>query len=101
MRFNFNREFLIGLLIGLLSPILFLPLLLFLMSISNVDDFSYLWDQLLENDTNTSRYLSLALISNLIWFYYFLNKEKYYQARGIIMGMMCFAPYMIYIYFIR
>jgi hypothetical protein len=101
MRHNFNKEFLIGLLIGLFSPIVFVPIMLSLMSISNVDDFNELWNQFLANDKNTSRYLSLALISNLIWFYFFLNKEKYYYARGIIMGMMCFAPYMIYIYFIR
>jgi len=101
MKFNLNKEFLVGLLIGLVTPMVFLPILLFLMSISNMNSFSYLWNQFLENDMNSSRYLSLALISNLIWFYYFLNREKYYQARGIIMGMMCFAPYMIYIYFIR
>ena len=40
---------------------------------------------------------SLALISNLIWFYMFLNREYYDVARGIIFAMLCFIPYMIYV----
>ena len=101
MRSNFNLQFLIGLLIGLLSPLFFLPIMLYFISIADGYDFSVLWNQFISNNMNTSKYLSLALISNLIWFYFFLNREKYYQTRGIILGMLLYAPYMIYIYFVK
>jgi hypothetical protein len=44
-----------------------------------------------------SRYLSLGLIGNLAWFYFFLNREQYFHTRGIIFGMLLYAPYMIYV----
>ena len=101
MSSNFNRQFLIGLLIGICSPLVFLPIMLYFMSVYDGYEFSVLWNQIMGNSMNSSKYLSLALISNLFWFYFFLNREKYYQTRGVIMGMICFAPYMIYIYFIQ
>ena len=76
MRSNFNLQFLIGLLIGLLSPLFFLPIMLYFMGLADGYDFSVLWNQFISNNMNTSKYLSLALISNLIWFYFFLNREK-------------------------
>ncbi len=101
MSSNFNPQFFIGLLIGVLSPLIFLPMMLYFMSIYDGYQFSVLWNQFIANTMNSSKYLSLALISNLFWFYFFLNKEKYYHTRGIIMGMLLYAPYMIYIYFVK
>ena len=69
MRSNFNLQFLIGLLIGLLSPLFFLPIMLYFMGLADGYDFSVLWNQFISNNMNTSKYLSLALISNLICFY--------------------------------
>jgi hypothetical protein len=31
------------------------------------------------------------------WFYFFLNRERYFHTRGIIFGMLLYAPYMIYV----
>ena len=101
MKENFNKQLLIGTLIGILTPILFLPVLIFFLSISKGIDFEVMWSQISKNNMNTSKYLSLAMIVNLLWFYYFLNKEQYHLTRGIILGMICFAPYMIYIYFFQ
>ncbi|MBM3160097.1 MAG: hypothetical protein FJZ66_02085 [Bacteroidetes bacterium] len=50
------------------------------------------------SDTIKSKHLSLGLISNLIWFYYFLNREKYLITRGLILGMLVYAPFMVYIF---
>lgn len=94
-----NKELILGLIIGVISPLLFLPLIIYAMSVNDGYSFTVLWDQFLSNSMNSSKYLSLALISNLLWFYFFLNKEKYYQTRGIILGMICYAPYMVYIYY--
>ena len=101
MKENFNKQLLIGTLIGILTPILFLPVLIFFLSLSKGIDFEVIWSQISNNNMNTSKYLSLAMIVNLLWFYYFLNKERYHLSRGIILGMICFAPYMVYIYFFQ
>ena len=101
MKASLNKELLFGVIIGVISPILFLPLLIYIMSISDGYSFSVLWEQLLSNSMDSSKYISLALISNLLWFYFFLNREKYYHTRGIILGMICYAPYMIYIYYFQ
>ena len=101
MKENFNKHLLIGTLIGILTPILFLPVLIFFLSLSKGIDFEVIWSQISNNNMNTSKYLSLAMIVNLLWFYYFLNKERYHLTRGIILGMICFAPYMVYIYFFQ
>ena len=101
MKENFNKELLIGTLIGILTPILFLPVLIFFISLSKGIDFEVIWSQISNNNMNTSKYLSLAMIVNLLWFYYFLNREQYHLTRGIILGMICFAPYMVYIYFFQ
>tara|TARA_B100001059_G_C17283516_1_gene309364 strand:- start:113 stop:418 length:306 start_codon:yes stop_codon:yes gene_type:complete len=101
MKENFNKQLLIGTLIGILTPILFLPVLILFLSLSKGIDFEVIWSQISNNNMNTSKYLSLAMIVNLLWFYYFLNKEQYHLTRGIILGMICFAPYMVYIYFFQ
>ena len=44
--------------------------------------------------------LTISIISNLGWFYLFLNKEIYDIAMGIIIGSLMFAPYIIFIKFI-
>ena len=36
-------------------------------------------------------------LNNLGWFYFFLNRERYFHTRGIIFGMLLYAPYMIYV----
>lgn len=101
MKENFNKQLLYGTLLGVITPILFLPLLVYFLSLSKGMDFDVVWSQISTNNMNTSKYLSLSMIVNLIWFYYFLNKEQYHLTRGIILGMICFAPYMVYIYFFQ
>ncbi|OUT68171.1 MAG: hypothetical protein CBB76_10955 [Crocinitomicaceae bacterium TMED16] len=101
MKENFNKQLLLGTLIGILTPILFLPVLILFLSLSKGIDFEVIWSQISSNNMNTSKYLSLAMIVNLLWFYFFLNKEQYHLTRGIILGMICFAPYMVYIYFFQ
>jgi hypothetical protein len=101
MKENFNKQLLYGTLLGVFTPILFLPVLVYFLSLSKGMDFDVVWSQISTNNMNTSKYLSLSMIVNLIWFYYFLNKEQYHLTRGIILGMICFAPYMVYIYFFQ
>jgi len=101
MKENFNKKLLYGTLLGVCTPILFLPVLVYFLSLSKGMDFGVVWSQISNNNMNTSKYLSLSMIVNLLWFYYFLNREQYHLTRGIILGMICFAPYMVYIYFFQ
>jgi hypothetical protein len=99
MKLNWSKENTFGLLIGLISPLVFLPIVLLILTQSSGSTFSFLWDQIISYQEFRSKYLSLALISNLIWFYIFLNRQKYEYTKGIILGMLCYAPYMIYVNF--
>lgn len=101
MKLNWNRENSLGLLIGFTSPIVFLPIVLLIMSISSAASFEYFWSQFKNYSEFQSKYLSLAMISDLIWFYIFLNREKYEFTKGIIIGLLLYAPYMIYINIIK
>ncbi|MEY4286472.1 MAG: hypothetical protein RL511_545 [Bacteroidota bacterium] len=97
MKNNLNISFFSGLAIGVLSPLVLLPIIVFILSQSYGQSFSYLWHQTLNFQDFLSRYLSLGLIGNLGWFYFFLNREQYFHTRGIIFGMLLYAPYMIYV----
>ena len=97
MKIKITKRHLIGIAIGFISPVVFLPIVLFILAIINNYPFSFFWNQFLEYHEYASKYISLALISNLIWFYIFLNKEEYQISRGIIFAMFCFIPYMIYV----
>ncbi len=97
MKQNFNKAFFQGLLIGALSPLFCLPIIVFILSQSYGQSFQSLWGQTLEFPDFLSRYLSLGLIGNLGWFYYFLNREKYFHTRGIVFGMFLYAPFMVYV----
>ncbi|MEY3586409.1 MAG: hypothetical protein RLZZ243_1473 [Bacteroidota bacterium] len=96
-----TKEHVLGFLIGVLSPIIFLPIIVFILSQSRHTEFSYLWSQVNDSVEYLSRYLSLGLIPNLLWFYLFLNKEKYAYTRGIIFGMLIYAPFMVYVNLIK
>ena len=96
-----TKEHVIGYFIGILTPFVFLPLIVFVLAQANHTTFSYLWNQLVHSTEFQSRYLSLGLIPNLAWFYLFLNREKYAFTRGIIFGMLTFAPFMIYVNLIK
>jgi hypothetical protein len=97
MKINITKKHLIGTAIGFISPVIFLPIVLFTLALINDYPFSFFWNQFVEYSEFTSKYISLALISNLMWFYIFLNKEEYQISRGIIFAMFCFIPYMIYV----
>ena len=97
MKINLIPSFFIGLAIGVFSPLILLPLIVFVLSQSYGQSFSYLWHQTFHFQEFLSRYLSLGLSGNLAWFYFFLNREQYFHTRGIIFGMLLYAPYMIYV----
>jgi uncharacterized BrkB/YihY/UPF0761 family membrane protein len=97
MKLKWTKEITLGLLIGVVSPFVFMLLIIFVMSDFDGTQFLSYFESVLSNFNYLSKYLSLGLISNLIWFYFFLNREKYEYTRGIILGMLCYIPFMVYV----
>ncbi|MFN5911639.1 MAG: hypothetical protein ACK45H_09920 [Bacteroidota bacterium] len=98
---NWTRLQTLGLIIGILSPMLFIPLvILFLAWVENFL-FAQLWYKFTADPMVRAKIVSIAIISNLIWFYLFLNREKWDIARGIIVGTIVYLPYIVYVNFIN
>lgn len=97
MKIKLKKNHFVGFGIGILSPLLFIPIVLFILASVTSVSYGYIWEQFITFPEYTCKYTSLALISNLLWFYMFLNREYYDVARGIIFAMLCFIPYMIYV----
>lgn len=84
----------IGFLAGLIFPILGLIILYFLWSKEHsfgnyIKIFTSFNNPILMNDA--SKAFSLSIIANLIPFYYFLNRKRYYTARGVIIATLLFV----------
>jgi len=88
-----------GLIVGLLSPLIFIPLVIFVMAWTQNYPFGTLWHKFNHEIVFRGKYVSISCISNLLWFYMSLNREKYNFSMGIILGTICYLPYIIYINF--
>lgn len=89
-----------GLIVGILSPLVFIPLVILLLAWAQNFEFSRLWHMFQHDQIVKSKVVSIAIISNLIWFYLSINRDKYYFAMGVIIGTICFLPYILYVNFI-
>jgi|APMed6443717190_1056831.scaffolds.fasta_scaffold102538_2 hypothetical protein len=100
-KIKWNARMTVGTIIGVISPFLFIPLTIGLIAWSQNFMFSTLWTKFQHDVMVQSKFISLSIIPNLIWFYMFLNRERYDIARGIIIGSALFLPYIVYINLIR
>jgi hypothetical protein len=98
-KFKWNVRVTVGMIIGILTPVLAIPLVMEIIALKDSFTFNRLWMEFLRSSTVQSKFVSLACIPNLGWFYLFLNKERYDLARGVIIGCGCFIPYIIYLVF--
>ncbi|HZH88916.1 MAG TPA: hypothetical protein VFD78_07015 [Chitinophagaceae bacterium] len=82
-------KFIIGLIAGLIMPligILFVWLIMYAdYPLSEVMKFFVSFD-IPRYMTTSSKLISLGMIANLIPFYYFLNKKRYENTRGVILA---------------
>ena len=92
-----NSGMLWGLIIGVVSPWIVMPIFIYAYSYVEHVSFERLWYNFFHLNTTMSRILSLCMIANLLWFYLFLNKERYGIARGIIIGTLVYFPFFIYL----
>lgn len=96
---NWTRFHTYGLLVGIVIPLIMVPVVLLILAWAQNFYFEQLWYKF-KNDGNTmSKMLTLAVLANLGVFYYFLNKEKYNFAMGIILGSICYLPLIVYLVF--
>ena len=98
-KFSWNIRITVGLMIGLLTPMIAVPLVIWLISIAQDFLFIQLWHKFMVDKSVQAKFISLACLPNLGWFYLFLNKERYDLARGIIIGSAIFVPYIVYVVF--
>src|SRR5574343_30994 len=96
---NWSKAHTKGLIVGIISPLVFIPLVIILLGWAQNFDFSRLWSKFTHDQMVRCKMVSLAIISNLIWFYLSLNREKYGFAMGVIIGSICFLPYILYVNF--
>ena len=68
MKENFNKKLLFGTIIGVVTPILVLPLLIYLLSMSKGIGFDIVWEQILNNNMNTKDLLIIEKSSSELKF---------------------------------
>ena len=100
-KFTWNSRVTVGMLIGLLSPIIIVPITMVIIAWAQNFYFSVLGSKFFSDLNIMSKFVSLSIIPNLVWFYIFLNKERYDLARGIIIGSALFLPFILYVNLIR
>jgi len=89
----------LGLLLGIVTPIIIAPLVLLIIALFQDYYYSQLWHKFTLNRPYQIKIITLSIIANLLWFYIFLNKGKYNISKGIIIATLLFTPYVIYIKF--
>lgn len=100
-RFSWNARVTAGMVIGVVSPLILVPLTMLVIAWAQNFYFSVLWSKFFSDLAVMSKFLSLSIIPNLVWFYFFLNKERYDLARGIIIGSALHLPFILYVNLIR
>lgn len=96
---KWNREHTFGMLLGIITPMVFIPLVIIFLSWVQNYELARLFREFKLSVDYQVKILTISLISNLISFYYFLNRERFDFAMGIILGTIAFAPYVIYLKF--
>lgn len=97
---NWTQEHSIGILFGLVTPFVMLPLVIWFMAIYNGYEYSFMLTRFEHMYDPQIKCITLSIIANLFWFYRFLNKENWNRAMGVMLGSLLFAPYIIYIKFL-
>ena len=83
----------LGLIIGLLTPVLGLGIVyLILFRTGGFDDF---WRLMVYNHDKAAFVISLAVLANIAPFIYYTNKRYDLTARGILIATMLYAVLMI------
>lgn len=83
---NWSKQHSIGLLIGILTTAVAIPLTIVIYALLNKYEIENYFYRFSLNRVEKSKIISLASIANLIWFHTFLRQEKWTLAMGIILS---------------
>jgi hypothetical protein len=83
---NWSKQHSIGLLIGILTTAVAIPLTIVIYALLNKYEIENYFYRFSLNRVEKSKIISLASIANLIWFHTFLRQEKWPLAMGIILS---------------
>jgi hypothetical protein len=99
-----NRQHTFGLIVAVFSVLIFTPIVMYIFTWidhSNILGFDDYLDKFLYNKQYRGKMISLAVVPNLIWFYWSMNKRNYNFTTGIILGSAVYVPYIIYNNFLQ
>lgn len=97
---NWNREHTIGLLLGLATIIVAIPVVILILSAVEDRSFSYKWGNFRLSPGEKSRVISLAAIVNLLWFHLSMKNKKWNKGMGVILATMLVLIVSLYLKFI-
>ena len=83
---NWSKQHSIGLLIGILTTAVAIPLTIVIYALLNKYEIENYFYRFSLNRVEKSKIISLASIANLLWFHTFLRQEKWPLAMGIILS---------------
>lgn len=89
-----------GLLIGLIGPVLGFVIYGLYWSWSFHRTFSYFVNDLFIGTPDfRSSIISLSLLMNLLPFFLFLRSDRYKSARGVLLGVFIYVPFVVFFKF--
>ena len=97
---NWSREHTLGLIIGIITAIVFIPIAMFIYGFLENTSFERLWFRFKMLHDEQSKFISLACIANLIWFHFSIKKDNYDRAMGFIVATFLFFFIILYLKFI-
>lgn len=94
---NWSKQHTYGLIIGFLTVLFAIPLVILILSYVQNFPFNYLYKEFFISTKHMVKDISFACLFNLPWFHYFLKKEKWRHAYGLIAATFVFL-FIIVIY---
>lgn len=90
----------VGLIIGLFAPVIGFIIYGLYWSWNFNRTLGYFYEDLfIGTPAYRSSILSLSILINLIPFFIFIRKEKYQTARGVLLAVFVYVPFVIYFKF--
>lgn len=97
---RWTKEHTIGVLLGLVTPILFVPIAMFIYGFFEDVTVSKLWEKFQYLRDEKSKFISLACLGNLLWFHLSIRVKKFNLAMGIILSTFVYLFFVLYLKFI-
>lgn len=97
---RWTKEHTIGVVLGIITPIIFIPIVIWIYTLLEHLTFSKLWDLFKILNDIKGKFISLACIANLGWFHLSLKKNNYNRAMGLILATMLYLIIILYYKFL-